>query len=877
MSIPRNIIFSPFAKGVKSRDMSDKEFYKAGYVYYLLNGANANISSDGIGTTGAIKKLGEKLGKPYHYFNINFRIESDGNETGFSSTGVKEQNTPYFFKEENKENEEKTQIAGVFHVYGKDFRQSHTDKSRLENIVAVRDYYDRIIKAVNRMVLGKTKKYILYLARVPGNIFKGGAETVIGMIQAINGLKQEKNLTYQIDVSRELYYLVYDYLFFSTPNTLKSLYNKCSDESPDSNPENKLVITGPIKEAFERSTAGLPFVHLYKGTVYAEIDEKMSIMVLHVDLQATPTLPKCEHILNLNLLNDDCSERQELSTPVIDGSSDIKLIDEKISICDPLYNTEFKNRKYDMLILIIANGGTTEEIVLTKIVLDEQKYTKYTLDTLLFLTYNAPYKNRLQNILEKLRYVDGSRYKGATCQYQRSDIRWFENMLKRYKEPFKPHITFIQEVFKKDFTSNPTTSSIEDLFGNTDFLKNENAIIFYENKIMVYIINLGKKFSYFVKIDNVTIEFYLDKKEEDTFFGIYSVRGVGNDKICIYKLEYRDVFGEVLSSPKSKSEPKLELETNLKHDDVPPELEQLQNSHDFLRREKEATLTTEDLFYMVTDRKYGQKQLIYNDPHTNCDKSPSKCGLPVYICVLCKKQIWYHKDAQYEYVADKNKCDCSIPLYVQNIHLCDEKEKRGDISCLNGIIDLKVSFGDDIKLDLGTLEKVDGVNTFVVSVDDMGESTLYDTLNDVLVIIINAISTKEFFQIIFIGEDKNKNFSLRAVKLTNKHPLIQNNISPAYCTLNGKFSLDRVCSKILWYIRFLIMQSSPYLRKQETVPMMLFRKKSKVKQTIRSLKKIKSKKSKPKKSLSPKPKKPKKSKPKKSLKSPRLKKSNKKG
>ena len=897
MSIPRNIIFSPFAKGVKSRDMSDKEFYKVGYVYYLLNGANANISSDGDGTTEAIKTLGKNLhNKPDHYFNIKFKIDSAGNETGFSS---KDQNTPYFFKE-NEENEEKTQIAGVFHVYGKDFRQiretHNRDKSRLENIDAVREYYGRIIKAVNRMVRmvsDKDKKYILYLARVPGNIFKGGVETVIGMIQAINGLEQKENLTYQIDVSRELYYLVYDYLFFSTPNTLKSLYDKCSDESPDSNPENKLVITGPIKEAFKRSKAGLPFVHLYKRRVYEEIDEKMSIMELHadekmsmsimvlnVDLQATPTLPKCEHMLNLNLLNDDCSERQELST-VIDGSSDIKLIDDKISICDPLYNTEFKDKKYDKLILIIANGDTTEEIeiVLTKIVLDKKKYEKYTLDTLLFLT-NAPYKNRLQNILEKLRYVDESRSEGATCQYQRSDIRWFENMLKRYKEPFKPHITFMKEMFKEDFTSNhPTASSIEDLFRNTDFLKNsENAIIFYENKIMVYIINLGKnqKFSYFVKIDNVTIEFYLDKGEEDTFFGIYNVRGVGNDKSCIYKLEYRDVFGEVLSSPKSKPKPELELETDLKHDDVPPELEQLQNSHDFLRREKEATLTTEDLFYMVTDRKYGQKQLIYNDPHTNCDKSPSKCGSPVYICVLCKKQIWYHKDA---HVPDKNKCDCSIPLYVQNIHLCDEKEKRGDISCLNGIFDLKVSFGDNIKLDVGTLEKVDGVNTFLVNVDDLDDPVrLYDTLNDVLVIIMNAISTKEFFQIIFIGEeDKNKNFSLRAVKLTNKHPLIQNNISPAYCTLNGKFSLDRVCSKILWYIRFLIMQSSPYLRKQQTVPMMLFRKKSKVKQTIRSLKKIKSKKSKPKKSLSPKPKKPKKSKPKKSLKSPRLKKSNKKG
>jgi hypothetical protein len=567
--------------------------------------------------------------------------------------------------------------------------------------------------------------------------------------------------------------------------------------------------------------------------------------------------------------------------------------DGKISICQSLYDEHFKDKKYDMLILIIVNGDTTEHIILTKTVLDEKKYTKYTFDTLLFLKYKHTDASSLKDILEKLTYVN----RIPICQYQRSDIRWFENMLKRYKEPFNPHITFMYEVFRKDFIKNyqsDRASSIEDLFGKTDYLRKaeENAIIFYENKIMVYIIIPGKKFSYFVKIDNVTIEFFLDDRMEDTFFGIYSVNGVHNIKSCIYELEYRDVFGDVLSSRKSKSEPKSEpkseLETVLKHEDVPPEIEQppeLEQPPEFLRREKDPILTTLDLYYMVTDRDYGKKQPVYNDPRINCDISPSKCGSPVYICVLCKKQIWYHKD---EHVPDKNKCDCSIPLYVQNIHLCDEKEKkekRGDI-CLNA--DFKVSFGDNIKLDAGTLEKVDGVNTFLVNVDDLDDSVrLHDILDTVLDIIMKAILTKEFFQIIFIGEeDKNKNFFVRAVKLTNTHPLIQNNISPAYCTVNGKFSLDRICSKILWYIRYLIMESSPYLRKQK----MLFRKKSKVKQTSkksRSLKKIKSKSKskkpkkslspKPKKSLSPKSKKPKKSKPKKSLKSPNLKKSNKKG
>lgn len=897
-----NIIFSPYAIGVKSGDMSKPEFYKNGYLYYLLNGANARISSDGIGTTGAIKELGKNLHDPDYYFKIKSTIDSDGNETGFSSFIV--QNTPYFFKEENEENEEKTQIAGVFHVYGKDFTQipeTHRDKSRLENIDHVRGYYGRIIKAVNRMVSGsgkEDKKYILYLARVPGNIFEGGVETVIGMIQAINGCKQATNLTYQIDVSSELYYLVYDYLFFSTSNSLNPLiYEKCSYEPPDSHPE-KLAITGPIKKAFERSTAGLPFVHLYKKIdVIKTADDfpKMSIMILSVDLQPPTIGVKCEHILDLNLLNDDCYERryerrESLITMVLE-SSNIRVKDGKISICQSLYDEHFKDKKYDMLILITVNGDTTEQIILTKTVLDEKKYTKYTFDTLLFLKYKDTDASSLKDILEKLTYVNGT----AICQYQRSDIRWFESMLKRYKEPFNPHIIFMYEVFRKDF--NPSDApSIEDLFGKTDYLRKtgENAIIFYENKIMVYIIIPGKKFSYFVKIDNVTIDFFLDDKMEveDTFFGIYTVNGVRNDRSCIYELEYTDVFGHVLSSRKSKSEPKSEpkseLETDLKHEDVPPEIEQppeLEQPLEFLRREKDPILTTLDLYYMVTDRDYGKKQPVYNDPRINCDISPSKCGSPVYICVLCKKQIWYYKD---EHVPDKNKCDCSIPLYVQNIHLCDEKEKkekRGDI-CLNA--GFKVSFGDNIKLDAGTLEKVDGVNTFLVNVDDLDDPVrLHDILNTVLEIIMKAILTKEFFQIIFIGEeDKSKNFFLRPVKLTNKHPLIQNNISPAYCTVNGKFSLDRICSKILWYIRYLIMESSPYLRnlrKQKPVPM-LFRKKSKVKQTSkksRSLKKIKlkSKSKKPKKSFSPKSKKSKskKSKPKKSLKSPKLKKSNKKG
>ena len=93
-----NIIFSPYAIGVKSGDMSKPEFYKNGYLYYLLNGANARISSDGIGTTGAIKELGKNLHSPDYYFKIKSTIDSDGNETGFSSFIV--QNTPYFFKEE---------------------------------------------------------------------------------------------------------------------------------------------------------------------------------------------------------------------------------------------------------------------------------------------------------------------------------------------------------------------------------------------------------------------------------------------------------------------------------------------------------------------------------------------------------------------------------------------------------------------------------------------------------------------------------------------------------------------------------------------------------------------------------------------------------
>ena len=150
------------------------------------------------------------------------------------------------------------------------------------------------------------------------------------------------------------------------------IYKKCSYEPPDSHPE-KLAITGPIKKAFERSTAGLPFVHLYKNMYEIGILPKMSIMVLKVDLQALTTGVKCEHILNLNVLNDDYYERQEpLITRVFD-SSDIKVKDGKISICQSLYDEHFKDKKYDMLILITVNGDTTEQIILTKTVLDEKR------------------------------------------------------------------------------------------------------------------------------------------------------------------------------------------------------------------------------------------------------------------------------------------------------------------------------------------------------------------------------------------------------------------------------------------------------------------------------------------------------------------------
>ena len=829
------IIFSPYENNNPYRNIGDKNFYLKDFCYFLTNGANPSFSSGGAGTNLAVTNL-EKLTET-NYFDKN-KLKTIGQNGEFGNivgdgVGLVE-NTPYFLDDSASAK----QIVGVFHVIGKNFSHE-SDSARKANVGAVVDYYTRIIKAVNEFAKSNTdKQFILYLARIPGNIFKGGIETVIGMLRAINGVTQEKNVGYQIDVSSELYYLLYDYLFYSTPTQGKPLKFKYDENEEKKEDKKDKKLAKQITDAFDRSEKGLPFIYLYVNdeddSVYKERfkNKNCSVIILTI----VENMVKYEFPLKFDLLNNDQRESDK-NTKFTELEARIK--DFKIT-----YKNEVSLGSFDILIFKIGKYN----IIFTKNrdkLLSELHFCKSSVDILEYLQKDS--SKILLNLIDEKKY-----------QYERDDLSWFIEMRKKYQ-----HFNLISNIshfFKTDYYKIDSTC-IEDLFGKTDVLEKtkKSVIIFYKDEMTVYFVDLP--FLYFVKIDNVT--FLIRVIPDDDYFGlILNGSVIPSDGSKMYRFKY-----DVLEEKKHHDDlPDLDVDEDEQKNTYLIET-QPRPQNMYKRVSNNTTLTPEMLASIVTSDGYGIKRPLLNiDPNTDCNRSPSLC-VDLYTCILCGNKFpsWDPSKIKFrnEELNDTYKasfgCKCPIKLYVLNLHECTDEEKKpkygdrdGDIVCFNGF-DGVWSFytinGKNIELSLNEHVLLDGIHTLLVNINDS-----FFNLQPIVDFIKSY--SRSHFQIIFTAnEELRSQIMLRSVKLTNKHPFLPDKISMTDCTeqdpkqmtnfpYKGRnFSYNRAIFSILYTIaelrNSLVKEPLSFRKKSKSISKKI--KKSKSKSISKKIKKSNSK------------------------------------
>ena len=165
--------------------------------FVLTNGMNKNFNSKGSGTTGAIYNIDKNafnkdnrdvIYKPSDStFNKNIKniIYSNKQKLKYKTNGPYPAGT-VFWSKIDKDNgvlkNIKKQVNGVYHINGIDWREVNIEKGNKEFIIPlITEYYSNIIKDFIDMKKGD----VLHLAKIPGNIYRGGDETFDGMIKAI--------------------------------------------------------------------------------------------------------------------------------------------------------------------------------------------------------------------------------------------------------------------------------------------------------------------------------------------------------------------------------------------------------------------------------------------------------------------------------------------------------------------------------------------------------------------------------------------------------------------------------------------------------------------------------------------------------------------
>ena len=827
----KKIIFSPFAselvEGVStpipSRDMASPFFYKKKCFYFLTNGANLEINNAGGGTTEAIQKIVKASGKDFFDKSKMKKVDNDGD---LVNVGTFENFTPYYVADVH-ESDNFDNVVGVFHVIGKKFAESDLKSEREKNIPSVIDYYSRIIKAVNKIASDLSKHYILYLARIPGKLFNGGVETVFGMIQAISNVEQSENVTYQIDVSSELYYLAYEHLYNSRVPAYNGKNLKlCHVQETVS--ETTPTVSIEIKEAFKRLETSKMFVCLYMlvGKFNKDNFKELSVIMLTIKGSLVHDVD-----LKLDLLNDGIIQPDAVDGGVVEA--DAAIVNGKIVFSGT------GEKKYDILILnfddIYILFTKNENIMNTDL------FCKYSLDLLVFnLRHLKNARQLLTSMLTK------------NCQYERSELGWVSRMKNLLP---KTHFT-ISYFFKKNYPTEYIANSIEDVLGNTQFLvsRNFNCVIFYKNKKTVYLTNLTNVFLYFVKFDNVT--FKIDDIEDDY---LEIIKYIDSSHLpCIFEIPYEDEDLEENGGDIHES----------KHED---KSEKLHNTG--------GVMSTETLVAIVTSPDYGKMIPIDRNMtktgrtkhfrigeneklrKTDCEIDPSHC-VSLYQCILCgnkfpswdEQKIYGNDELDKEYKQSYG-CECPTKLYVQHLYRCKENQKlTPQISCFNSLDKNGLYLGPKLKLlKLDNCETVGDFETYVVYVPDYVPAENYTELDEKLTpTILRLIKLEKPFQIIFIGTDtspQSKEKIQIAIKLTNRHPSLNSNISMTACTVEDvnqrsnnpakgrKWSMDKASYRILRQIVFFLNES----KKNQLFKPKRSLKKSKPK---RSLKKSKSKKQK---------------------------------
>ena len=167
-------------------DMSVPSFYKQGYKYLLTNGANQELSSNGRGTTEALKLLGQNnYGNNDYYFEPHFKI-TNGKLEDLPNQKIQVNQVHFVDKKNDKV------IVGVFHILGQNYNDLVADEQdKMDGLQNIYNYYYNTILYANKIALvNPTENFVLFLATIPGQLYKGGIASNVGMILAIKNINE---------------------------------------------------------------------------------------------------------------------------------------------------------------------------------------------------------------------------------------------------------------------------------------------------------------------------------------------------------------------------------------------------------------------------------------------------------------------------------------------------------------------------------------------------------------------------------------------------------------------------------------------------------------------------------------------------------------
>jgi endonuclease/exonuclease/phosphatase (EEP) superfamily protein YafD len=219
---PSKLEFRKYDRNNPQTDISNNAFYNENGIYFLTNGANKNISGAGGGTTHAINSISPLFfdhnkfqlifDSSTIYYNLNLTIQNIiRSPDQMTRTSLQRTNGYYagsVFYIENRVSKNRQLIGGVYHINGINWNNIGGIDHYL-SVLLIFSYFDAIINDfINEAKKDPNKLYILDLAQIPGGLYDGGEETLIGMIQAVNENQNEiakNNVKIILDMPEDFY------------------------------------------------------------------------------------------------------------------------------------------------------------------------------------------------------------------------------------------------------------------------------------------------------------------------------------------------------------------------------------------------------------------------------------------------------------------------------------------------------------------------------------------------------------------------------------------------------------------------------------------------------------------------------------------------